>query len=205
MSRELDPSGKAAARAVWSLAALVICAGWYISNTRYEKAIAITNSASETLYRKAVRNEALLTRASRLRTVRQSVLRELSRYAPMSLKPDSTVALVDTLAKCALPLRVQITALQPVDQAASKSTSHEDGVKALNALAGVAQRLTVRGRFTDIVRFVQRLSRQRMPIEVQRVQISRVDQIAGAPLVEGTIDVMAFRLMPAEVADATAN
>jgi hypothetical protein len=112
---------------------------------------------------------------------------------------------VDTLAKCAAPLRVQITALQPADQAASTSTGREGGVKLLNGLAGAAQTLTVRGRFTDIVRFVQRLSRRRTPIEVQHVQISRVDQIARTPIVEGTIDIVAFRLMPAEAADATDN
>lgn len=204
MSPKLHWRGPAGTRSAWLAALFILLGGWYVADSRYERPIALTNAASERLYRNALLNESLLRQSSALRRAQASVQKALSRYTSMTSNAASAAALVDTLASCARPVHVQITGLQPSRFPSIQNAKNEVVTSNLNGLTAMPTALEVRGRFIDIAHFVQQLSRQRVPIEVQDVELSR-DDGSRASSVNGTIDMIVYSLATAKAPHAAVN
>lgn len=178
---------------LWYLAAVLLAGGLCVLNLRYEAPIRAAEIHSEQMYRESRQNEMLLAQASSLSHLRQTLFERLQRYGGNASPSGNDAQFIGILDTCAKRMHVQISLVQP-DPAAHMMKRADPGSPALTSTSAT---IGIRGRFADVLHFVQALSHQRTAVEVRRVSIARRRERRGADkTLEATIAVVLYRFTP---------
>jgi len=179
-------------RALWLLAAFIAGFGWYWIDARFERAIAAAHENSESLYRRTVSNERIVQQAATLSRWQNAALADLKRVSHETSLSVTTAVLVTTLDKSAKRYDTQITDVEPAAAAAKPAASFaRDG-----ALSETALTIKARGRFGNLLQFVEDLSHHRTLISVNDTQLTVASGEADRrqPKLDATIHAMLYRL-----------
>lgn len=187
-------------RALWLLAALVLCAGSFSIRTHYQRAISAANDRTESLYRQTVADMRIVQQSRRLHAIERQALDDLMRVSHDTSISASTANLLGTLQESARTYDTRIEELQP------QSAQAETG-----ALRATPWNIRVSGTFKNILAFVEDLSHHATLIRVTDTEIAlagNAQRDSAQPHLDATIHATLYRLqmpMLKELQDASAR
>lgn len=159
---------------LWLAALLILLAGTYVVESRYQSAIAQSEARSDFLYARTISNERTVEEAPSLRKLQTTVeadLRSLSRGLPQSL---TTAGLLTMLQTTGGIHHVAIVAVQPDE--VQPATVAQPALSVEPWLRPTAVTIKLHGTFRDLLYFVEAVSRGRTLLEIDDAQIA-VDPI----------------------------
>jgi Tfp pilus assembly protein PilO len=171
-------------RLLWVFAVSAFAVGSYYLETRFERAIHASQTSIETLYRSTLQNQRVVARADVLRQAQHNAEAELRGVSGERSLTAVTAALLVTLQNAAQRCRVDVLALQP------GSTVAED------RLAATELTMRMHGRFTNLIAFLQDISRHAEMISVSRTDLALSAGNASdrQPQLDATIHATLYRL-----------
>lgn len=173
-------------RAVWLLALCVVLGGSFYVQTRYQTAIGGSHDRTETLYRETVANTRIVREAFSLHAIQERAQADLARVSHDTSLSGTTASLLSMLHGSAKKFDTRILQVQPGD---NKGASH--------ALQATTLTIRLRGKFRDILGFVEDLSHHATLISVTDTEMALAnDSESGAPepRLDATIHATMFRL-----------
>lgn len=176
-------------RVVWLVALCVLIAGSFYVQTQYQTAIALSHDRTETLYRETVANARIVGEAAGLHAVQQRAQADLARISRETSLSGATANLLFTLHGSAALFDTQILAVQPGEAQPSV---------AIKSLPATAITIRVRGRFRDILGFVEDLSHHATLISVSDTEMAPAndsEKDAAEPRLVATIHATMYRLV----------
>jgi Tfp pilus assembly protein PilO len=182
-------------RLLWILACGMLAGGAFCLESHYERTIGTSKATIETLYRDTVRNETIVAHADTLRAVQTAAERELRSISREHSLAAATASLLVTLQQTARRCHVDVLALQP------GATTKE------RRLAATDLSLRVRGRFSDILAFLQDVPSHDNIISVSRTDLVLASDAGSArePNLDATVHATLYRLQGEEKAVASAR
>lgn len=178
-------------RAAWcAIIALAIAGAWSIEN-RFERPISASHVTIESLYRRTVVNERTVRQVAVLRRERDAAERDLRRVSADRSLSSATATLLATMQASAKANAVTVVNLEPSNEAASAS-------KAPAGLAAVALKLQLRGRFRNILRFVEDLPAHSTLLKIVHTELALSNRPGGSnePDLDATVQATLYRLAP---------
>lgn len=186
-------------RALWLLAIGVLLCGSVCVQLRFQTAIRAAHDRTELLYRQTVADTRIIGQASSLHRIQAQAERDLARVSREPSLSAVTANLLDTLHGSATAFHTTVLELQPAQAQA-----------AAQELQAVPITIRVRGRFRNILQFVEDLSHHATLVRVSDTEMA-VSNDAGPseaePRLDATIHATLYRLTmpPKEVRVATAG
>lgn len=176
--------------AVWLLALCVVIGGSYYVQTQYQTAIALSHERTEALYRETVADARIVREAASLHAIQQRAQADLTRVSHDTTLSGATASLLSVLQRSAATFDTHILQVQPGDaQAPSASRS----------LQATPLTIRVRGKFRDILGFVEDLSHHATLISVSDTEMAPAvdsENGAGELRLDATIHATMYRLAP---------
>ncbi len=186
-------------RALWLLAIGVLLCGSVYVQLRYQTAIGAAHNRTELLYRETVADTRIAGEAGSLDRIQARAERDLSRLPQEPSLSAATANLLDTLHGSANAFGTTVLELQP-----SQSQAATQGLQA------VPITIHVRGKFRNILTFVEDLSHHATLIRVSDTEMAVSNDASSSdaePRLDATIHATLYRLRmpPKEVRVATAG
>lgn len=182
-------------RALWLLVIAIVATGWFLVQTRYESAIAASHSQTELIYRQTVADARIVRQASELRQIQAHALSDLARVSHDSSLSSSTANLLATLHASAKRFGTKVTGVLPVGDSAPVDASGK-----ADPLESTSLTIHIRGKFRDILGFVEDLSHHATLIRVSDTEMA-LDDTAGPdtePSLDATVHATLYRLQLAD-------
>lgn len=182
-------------RLLWILACGMLAGGAFCLESHYERAIGTSKATIETLYRNTVRNESIVAHAGTLRAAQRAAERELRSISGEHSLAVATASLLVTLQQTAHRCHVIVLALQPGPTTAERR------------LAATDLSLRLRGRFSDILAFLQDIPRHENIISVSRTDLVLATDtgLETEPNLDATVHAILYRLQEEEKTVASAR
>jgi len=175
-------------RAVWMLAGGILVAGWFFVHDRFETAILQSRSRTDLLYRQTVANSEIVRQASMLREVQRRAETDLAQVSRDASPSATTARLLQMLHDSASSLGSQILSVEP--------GAPQPGGAALQA---TQLTIRIRGRFQNVLRFVEDLSHHGTLVRVSDTEMvpAHAERLQGSePRLDATIHAILYRLLP---------
>lgn len=175
-------------RVLWLLVLSVLVGGSCFVQTRYQTAIAASHDRTETLYRQTVADAHVIREAGRLRAVQRRARADLARVSRDRSLSEATARLLATLHASARTYNMRVMSLQP---------GGGQGELTNKALQATALTIRVRGKFRDILAFVEDLSHHSTLINVSDTEMAVANDEANdsaEPPLDATIHATMYRL-----------
>jgi Tfp pilus assembly protein PilO len=171
-------------RILWIVTAAVSLSGAYVLESHYERSISASRMRIEMLYRNTTNNQRIVAHAAELRAAQAAAEADLQRVSHDGSLPMATVSLLVTLQEAASRYHVAVVALQP------GTTVSE------NRLSATDLTLRMRGRFLDMIRFLENISRQNSILRVSRTDLALSSRAAktAEPELDATVHATLYRM-----------
>lgn len=171
-------------RLFWTLTTLLLFGSVFAVESTYRREIESSRAATETLYRSTVHNEQLIGRAAELRAAQAVAEADLQRISTERSLSAATASLISTLEDAATRDHAQIAGLDP------GRTTREDRLLATDLT------LRVRGKFRNVVSFVEDISQHAVLLKVSNTELAVASQPEGAPepKLDATVHATLYRL-----------
>ncbi|HET9097474.1 MAG TPA: hypothetical protein VFN37_12485 [Candidatus Baltobacteraceae bacterium] len=157
--------------------------------TQYQPAIALSRERTETLYRETVANMRVVRQAAGLHALQLRAQADLARVSHDSSLSGATASLLFMLHGSAATFDTHILEVRPGD--AQPSASGE-------SLPATALTIRVRGKFGDILAFIEDLSHHATLISVSDTEMAPAadsEKSAMEPRLDATIHATMYRLI----------
>ncbi len=182
-------------RGMWLLALLILGFGFYLILNHYEREIAQAHALAESFYRRTVANDRIVQEAAALARVQSAAQADLQRVSRATSLSASTAGLVSTIDRSAAAFHTQIVSLEP----APASPSHGKARLADDALLLSTLTIRVRGRFRDLLGFIEDLSdlshhRELLRISDTQLGIASGQRDAHEPKLDAAIHAELYRI-----------
>lgn len=175
-------------RFLWLLTICVLIAGSYYVQTRYQTAIAASHDQTDTMYRQTVADMRIVREAASLRAIRARARADLARVSHDSSLSGTTADLLSMLHSSANTYATRVLAIQPDTGSTAAATG---------SLRATILTIRVRGKFRDILAFVEDLSHHATLIKVSDTEMALAAQDehgTDGPHLEATIHATLYRL-----------
>lgn len=189
MKLEMRFRGGDDVRAVWLLALCVLIGGSFYVQTQYQTAIALSHERTETLYRETVTNARIVRQASSLHAIQQRAQADLARISHDTSLSGTTASLLFMLHGSAATFDTRILEVQPGSAPPTAAVP--------KSLQATAVTIRVRGKFRDILGFVEDLSHHATLISVSDTEMAPANDSengAAEPQLDATIHATMYRL-----------
>lgn len=184
-------------RLLWIAALCVLIGGAYYVQTHYQVAIGASHDRTELLYRQTVANVRIAAESASLRAIESRAESDLTRVSHDSSLSASTASLLSTLNASAKTFDTRIVELRSGDVMPAQSGEKDDTLTA-KALQATPVTIRVRGKFGDILRFVEDLSHHATLINVSDTEmtVANDDEIKSPePRLDATVHATMYRLV----------
>lgn len=188
------------ARALWFSALLTFVLGCYLIETKYQRAIAGAHGTTEALYNQTVANERTVAQASSLRRLQQRALTDLRQISVDRPLWATTAQLLVTLENSAGKYDVAVVGVEPGQAQASSPTAEPNGAAQRTStdrwLLQTDVGIRVRGRFRNVLRFIENLSHERTLIRAgdTELALARAGDRSDEPVLAATIHATLYRV-----------
>jgi hypothetical protein len=181
-------------RATWLLAIAVMGLGAYFVQTYYERGIADSSDAAEFFFRRAAANEHIVQEAGTLARVQSRALGDLHRVSGERSLSLSTAALVAMLSRLSAAYHVQVMGIEPGTQ--ERPMTAASPVLGDGDLTGSPVTIRARGRFRNLLKFIENLSHHGILLSVSDTQLALADgrEDRAEPEIDATIVATLYRL-----------
>jgi Tfp pilus assembly protein PilO len=171
-------------RLLWALTAIELFGGGIAIESRYRHSIERSRAAAEALYRSTMHNERLIAQAAELRAAQAAAEADLQHISMERSLSAATASLLSTLEVVAAREHAEISGVDP------GRTTLEDRLLATDLT------LRVRGKFRNIVSFVEDVSRQAVLLKVSNTElaIASEPEHAPEPNLDATVHATLYRL-----------
>ena len=172
-------------RALWAFVVLFAGCGVYVLQTHYQAAIGLAHERTERLYAQVVADSRIVREAGRYREVQRRAEVDLAHVSHAESFSAATADLLATLERSGAVFSTRVLAVQP--GAAPAGTDADTSEVTIR----------VRGRFANVLRFIEDLSHHSTLVQVSDTEImlaARDRSSEREPRVDATIHAAIYRL-----------
>jgi hypothetical protein len=181
------------ARLLWMLTALVAVGGYYAIDSHYQQAIGRAGEATQQLYERVAANSRIIREAGRLALVQARVRADIAAVTKDQSPAATTSALLMMLATSAKRFHVQVKAVEPATPASTGAVA----AAPIDGLIGTDMTIRVRGRFRNLLGFVEDLSHHGVLLAITDTQLAVTgnnDANVPAPDLDATVHATLYRI-----------
>lgn len=175
-------------RAIWLFALCVLIGGSFYVQTQYQTAITLSHERTETLYRETVANMRIVRQAAGLHAIQIRAQADLARVSHDSSLSGTTARLLFMLHGSAAAFDTHILEVRPGDAQPSAPGK---------SLRATALTIRVRGKFRDILGFIEDLSHHATLISVSDTEMAPANDTEDGAMelrLDATIHAIMYRL-----------